>query len=177
MVRRGETSDISKMAEIYCQAMKEAYKDILPKDYLEHVTIEEAKNIWKNFIEKRGNLCLLWEEYDILGFAGIKEDEEKKRCTMLSSLYVAKDVQGRGIGRRLIEEVFQEARKRGSEFVSVSVVMKNERAKNIYEGLGAKYEKSHIYHFGIYPVQCRRYLWNLDGDVKGGTLRKEKGIY
>ena len=92
---------------------------------------------------------------------GIKEDEERKRCTMLSSLYVAKDAQGRGIGKRLIEEVFQEARMRGSEFVSVSVVMKNERAKNIYEGLGAKYEKSHIYYFGVHPVQCGKYLWRL----------------
>ncbi len=161
MVRRGETGDISKMAEIYCQDIKETYKSILPKDYLEHVTIEESKKIWLNFMEKKGHLCLLWEEYDILGFAGIKEDEVRKRCTMLSSVYVAKDAQGRGIGKRLIEEVFQEARMRGSEFVSVSVVMKNERAKNIYEGLGAKYEKSHIYYFGVHPVQCGKYLWRL----------------
>ena len=68
MVRRGETGDISKMAEIYCQDIKETYKSILPKDYLEHVTIEESKKIWLNFMEKKGHLCLLWEEYDILGF-------------------------------------------------------------------------------------------------------------
>ena len=34
MVRRGETGDISIMAEIYCQDIKETYKSILPKDYL-----------------------------------------------------------------------------------------------------------------------------------------------
>lgn len=80
---------------------------------------------------------------------------------MLSSLYVAKDAQGKGIGKRLIEEVFREARRRESEFVSVSVVMENERAKNMYEGLGAKYERSYIYYFGVHPVQCGRYIWRL----------------
>lgn len=101
-----------------------------------------------------------------MGFAGIKGDEKREKGAVLSSLYVGRQFQGKRIGSSLIEQVLKQAEEQGNETVEVCVVMKNDRARGLYEHLGAVYEKAAVYHFGEYPLDCGIYLWRLKNAAK-----------
>lgn len=78
---------------------------------------------------------------------------------MLAALYVDEKYKGKSIGTRLIKEVHRRARLDGYTRVAITVVLKNTRAKALYEHLGAAFEKTTQYHFGETSVQCGRYVW------------------
>ena len=51
-------------------------------------------------------------------------------------------------------EAMDEARRHGKRQMSISVVLENARAKELYERMGAKYERSFVYYFDKYPVSA-----------------------
>ena len=162
MIRRGNVLDADEMARIYLEDLKAVYAGILPEEYFANLTEERAQKIWRDFFGKEDCLCLICEEEErVLGFAAIRPDEESDDCLLLSALYVDGRAQGRGIGRTLILEAMDEARRHGKRQMSISVVLENARAKELYERMGAKYERSFVYYFDKYPVECGRYLWTL----------------
>lgn len=162
MIRRGKVLDVKSMARIYMDDLRSVYADILPEEYFVNLTEKKAQKIWREFFEKEDSLCLIYEEGgSVLGFASIRPDEENDCCLQLSALYVGGCVQGRGIGRTLISEAMKETMRNGKHLMSISVVLENVRAKKIYEHMGAKYEKSFVYYFDRYPIECGRYIWTL----------------
>ena len=87
--------------------------------------------------------------------------KEYENCMMLAALYVDEAYKGRSIGTRLIEEAKYQAKLLGKESVSIVVVLKNERAKSLYEHLGAEFDKESIYDFGGNIEKCGKYLWKF----------------
>lgn len=169
MIREGRQTDIPAMAGIYLEDLKDTYKDLLPASYLESLSMEEARKTWESFLAGGDNRCLVWEEEEtVMGFAGIKRDEAREKGAVLSSLYVGREFQGKRIGSSLVEHVLKQAESQGNETVEVCVVMENDRARRLYEHLGAVYEKAVVYHFGEYPVDCGIYLWQIKNAAKKG---------
>lgn len=162
MIRKGNVLDVESMARIYMDDLRSVYADILPEEYFANLTEKKAQKIWRDFFEKEDSLCLIYEEDgSVLGFAAIRPEEENDCCLQLSALYVDGCAQGRGIGRTLISEAMEETRRHGKQLMSISVVLENVRAKEIYEQMGAKHEKNFVYYFDRYPIECGRYIWTL----------------
>lgn len=159
-IRPAALSDVTDIARIYKGGLWAAYKDILPETYFESVTIESAVGLWKKNLARTDYHCLVWEENkNIAGFISFKPDEEREDTIMLAALYVDEKYKGKSIGTRLIKEVHRRARLDGYTRVAITVVLKNTRAKALYEHLGAAFEKTTQYHFGEIAVQCGRYVW------------------
>jgi GNAT superfamily N-acetyltransferase len=64
-------------------------------------------------------------------------DEAGPAC-FLNDLFVADDMRRRGIGRRLIEALYVEAKARGAERVYWHMQVDNERARRFYDSVAAQ---------------------------------------
>ncbi len=63
-------------------------------------------------------------------------------------IYVAKEFQGTGLGRRLMEEAVRLATEQKKEYIWLGVWEKNERAIRFYEGKGFYRTGSHTFTVG-----------------------------
>jgi len=74
---------------------------------------------------------------DLLGIAGfaIREGEKERHKGLLWGMYVRPDVRKGGLGRQLVEAVFEYARAH-VEVIQLSVVSGNELARRLYAALG-----------------------------------------
>lgn len=161
-MRKGRFEDAGEIAEIYNAGLRAAYTDILPEDYLNNLTFDHACRLWQKNLAREDYTCIVWEENGhIAGFIGYKPDDERADCIMLAALYVSEKYKGKSIGTRLIGEVHKRARLAGDRYVAITVVLRNKRAKALYEHLGAVFEKECVYDFGGNIETCGRYLWTL----------------
>ncbi len=63
---------------------------------------------------------------------------------IIESVGVIPEARGRGLGRRLLQEAFAEARRRGHATIGIMVIHGNEPARNLYESAG--FEPYLTYH-------------------------------
>ena len=68
----------------------------------------------------------------VVGIAGIR----KHRCLPMVYFVVNRDYQGRGLGKRLAEQLTERARTRGYRLVALTVDSSNTRAFHIYRDAG-----------------------------------------
>ena len=69
-------------------------------------------------------------------------------CLYLDTIAVEPDLQGDGVGRRLMDRVLDEARGRGKTRVGLYVIARNQRARALYERLG--FIALHIEHLRLF---------------------------
>ncbi|MFR5170802.1 MAG: GNAT family N-acetyltransferase [Clostridium paraputrificum] len=100
---------------------------------------------------------------EFLGFSACKEDEELKNCLYLDSLHVSEISREKGVGTKLINTVGNYAYIKGYENMSICIVKGNDKAKGLYEKMGAKYYKDFIDYFGNTQSNSEKLIWdNLD---------------
>ena len=97
-------------------------------------TIEEMKTWFKKHDQKHP-LLVAEQKGLIVGWASLSEWSD--RCaysdTAEISLYVRKEHQGSGIGRRLLEEIMPEGQKMGLHTVIARIAEGNERSINLFK--------------------------------------------
>ena len=97
-------------------------------------TIEEMKTWFKNH-DRKHPLLVAEQKGLIVGWASLSEWSD--RCaysdTAEISLYVRKEHQGRGIGRKLLEEIIPEGQKMGLHTVIARIAEGNERSINLFK--------------------------------------------
>ena len=172
MIRRAVQDDIPELARIFLEDLRETYADILPAEYFETKTLHTAQKTWSAFLSQTENRCFVWQQDGkIAGFAGVRPAEENSADRELSALYIDRNSQGQGIGKKMILSILKQARDGGASAVYISVVLQNGRAKGVYEHLGAKFCREFTYCFDSYPVLCGRYIWNIS-DFSDDSNRK-----
>lgn len=172
MLRRAVREDVPTLARIYTGALRETYQSILPEDYLQSLTQEAGEAVWQRYLSQPEREVWVEEAGEIAGFAACKPDASHSGWLELSSLYLDRRHQGRGLGKALIHAIWDRARALGCDGVSVCVVRDNQRARGLYEGMGAVFLNGSIYHFGSHPVDCRNYVWHLAA-AEPGRERKD----
>ena len=97
-------------------------------------TIEEMKTWFKNHDQKHP-LLVAEQKGLIVGWASLSEWSD--RCayseTAEISLYVRKEHQGSGIGRKLLKEIMPEGQKMGLHTVIARIAEGNERSINLFK--------------------------------------------
>ena len=162
-VRRASPEDVPVLGRIYLQALRDTYNELLPEEYFASLTPEEGEAVWRRALERPGQEVWVAElDGRVVGVAGCKPDPDHEDWLNLGSLYVDGACQGRGVGRTLIQTVWDRARAMDCGGVSVCVVRDNPRARGLYEGLGARFLRECVYEFGVWPLDCRCYVWPLE---------------
>jgi len=136
-VRPALARDAKAIAEIHVATWQAAYKDLLPADYLNSMTVEKRQAYWREAIEYSEPQVLVATDGDqIVGFAGFDRSRDPKtRSTVgeIWAIYVAPEHWRKGVGLQLWDGARDGLRDEGCTQVTVWVLLRNERALEFFE--------------------------------------------
>jgi GNAT superfamily N-acetyltransferase len=172
-IRQAVVEDARAIAEVHVQAWRDAYRDILPADFLAGLSVAEREASWVDALE-RGTPCLLVAEHAgrIVGFScdGPCRDRGATATDQeLWALYVVREHWSTGLGRRLWLASRQAMLERQATRISLWVIVGNERAMRFYESAGFVAERESLQSFTLGGATLRelRYAMVLDPQAPG----------
>lgn len=135
-IRQADLDDINTIGFLAQQIWPQTYGDILSKEqlaYMLHLIYNPAA--LKDQMLKQHHSFLMAElEDDPVGFASFSKTG-KPGVYKLHKLYVRADIQGRGLGRALINAVLEEIRQQQAAALHLNVNRHN-KAQRFYEKFG-----------------------------------------
>ena len=136
MIRSPMPSDLLSIGHVYCAAWKEAYRGIVPDDFLDGLTAEDCA---PRSLHACGSL-VFEEDGRIIGVAafGRRRDQSDQKAGELYSIYVLPEYWRTGAGRALFEEVRSQLRAQGYDSLFLWALTQNTRAIRFYEKMGMK---------------------------------------
>ncbi len=140
MIRFASETDLDLIAGLYVHNHKTTYQGLLSDEYLSGLTLEYAKEKWKEYLRHPDRrIWTAFEEARFLGFAAGMPDTEMEQTWYLDSLQVEESSRGKGVGTALIRAVSRYAEELGYRKMSICIVRGNERAGTLYRKLGAEH--------------------------------------
>lgn len=160
-IREANAEDMESIANLYVMNWKKTYIGLLSDNFLNGLTVNDGIKKWQEYLTKeKHRIFIAYENEKFLGFSACKEDEELKNCLYLDSLHVSETSRGKGIGTKLINRVGRYAYIKGYENMSICIVKGNNKAKGIYEKMGAKHYKDFIDYFGNTESNSEKLIWD-----------------
>ena len=133
IIRKAKIDDLKDIINIYNEAIQ---KTVATFD-TELKTLEQKK-IW--FIEHGKNNPIIVAEKEGIIFGWAALSKYSTRCaysnTAEISLYVREEYQGKGIGRKLMDEIIQEGEKTNIHTVLARITEGNEVSVNLHKSVG-----------------------------------------
>lgn len=135
MIRRANANDSIGMGKVYCYSWQEAYKNIVPADFLLSLTPENCAPQGSKISPEN---CFLFEEdSEILGLVnfGVSRDQSEP-WGEIRTIYVLPSHWRHGIGRQLFLAASDALEVSGYEGFYLWVLTDNSRARHFYESMG-----------------------------------------
>ena len=142
-IRLATPADAPAIADVRVTAWRTTYRGMIPDAYLDAMKVEDSIVLWDKVLTAAPNTTSTFvAEADgrVVGFAsGIMKPEAKLGFDAeLTGIYVVREAQGAGIGRRLIAAVAAAQRSHGATAMIVWVIAANKTARAFYEALGGE---------------------------------------
>lgn len=132
-IRKAEISDIERITEIYNWAVANttASFDIAPQTV-------EARKTWFGHYGEKHPLIIAEMDGRIAGYSSLSKFREKEGYarTVEISVYVDPAFHGKGIGKRLMEEIICQARELGHHVVMAAITSGNDISVRMHEKFG-----------------------------------------
>ncbi len=101
------------------------------------IAIDTSKKLFQEFIDNRnlGEAWLIYAEDEIVGYiilTFIFSFEYKGKIAFLDELYLSEKARGKGIGKKAIDFVQNQAQKQNLKVIYLEVENHNEKAQNLY---------------------------------------------
>ena len=161
-IREANKEDIKSIARVYVDSWKDTYHRLVPNDYLDKLTYEEAEKKWNDFLNNEHEPFIyvsLNDAGDVIGFASGKTIDEGNFDGELYSLYLSKESRGLGIGRQLISVIAKHFKEKGINSLMVWVMKQNKSGLGFYERMGGKEYIHRTSVFGGTIVEDVAYGW------------------
>lgn len=146
-IRKAEIADAEGIARVHVDSWRTTYKGIMPDEYLANLSYEKRGRMWKNILSAETNETfsnfIMYvaenEDKEIIGFVSggekVKDDHGYKG--ELSGIYLLKEYQKQGIGRKLLSIFAENLYASGVESVNLWVLSQN-NSRLFYEKMGAE---------------------------------------
>ena len=149
LIRKGTINDCATVARLVTFAWNETYKGIVPNCILKKLKTNEeesATNLIKNLELNNFYQLVLEVNGKIVGFVnyGKTSDTDFNDCGEIIALYILKDYQGKGLGKKLFENAYFELEKMGFKKIIIAC-LKGNPANDFYIHMGGKYIKDGIF--------------------------------
>ena len=157
------TDDLAQLAKLSINTYMETYSVLSTMEtvqkhtdiaFTEEALLKELAHPYSEFY-----FALLDEEiagYIKLNTDGAQTDEVAKDALEVERIYIQNQFQGRGVGRRLIEEAIHMACQKGKKRIWLGVWEKNEQALAFYKRMGFTRQGEHIFMFA--DEACTDYI-------------------
>lgn len=139
-VREAKISDATGIALVHVESWRTTYKSILPKEFLMNLSYKRREQFWETSIPEGNVFVAENDEGKIVGFAsgGIERGGKYEGYKgELTSIYILKEYQGRGIGKQLLKAVIKGIVKLGINTMLV-LVLEDNNSNLFYEATGGK---------------------------------------
>lgn len=154
-IRKAEMKDAAGIAEVHISSWLDTYSGIMPDEKLDSLNLESCTKKWEGNIQRsfEGKEILFVAELDdkIVGFCGgSPNDDENTKVKYqedLRVIYIFKEYQKQGIGRKLVSEYVKAIKSRGINSMIIWVLEQND-SRLFYEKLGGKLVAEKILNFG-----------------------------
>jgi len=143
-VRAATLQDSHAIAQVRVDSWRATYRGMIPDAYLDGMCVEDSTALWERILsapEGSNRSVFVVESPDgVIGFAGgMLLDKEKFGCNAeLTGIYLQRQAQRQGLGRRLVKAVAQECLARGASGMLVWVISANQGGREFYEKLGGE---------------------------------------
>ena len=168
VVRPAGGDDAAAIARVHVDTWRTAYGGLLPDDYLAALDAGGYEERWRRtLIGGSGRVYVAEDEGRVVGFAsgGRERAGEDGFTGELYAIYVLREAQGRGHGRRLVQAVAQGLREMRLPNLIVWVLRDNRDARRFYERLGGAYIRSQPITIGSATLQEVSYGWKSLDDI------------
>lgn len=139
-IRLATKEDIKGLAKVHVDSWRTTYEGIVDPDFLRNLSYEEREKMWTGAIDTNPPLVAIDEAGEVLGFASggaERSGDYPGFDAELYAIYILKEYQGLGLGRRLMNRLIDRLIEEGFESMIVIVLAENE-AKYFYEAMGGK---------------------------------------
>tara|TARA_Y100001960_G_C14782785_1_gene888133 strand:- start:1523 stop:2014 length:492 start_codon:yes stop_codon:yes gene_type:complete len=133
--------DLAEASKLYENSIKDN-----PKGFIQDIDFHGSLNKMNtDFTKDNGGVFLLRNDLEIIGIGALRNDQNNE--VEICKLHVKPKYKGKGLGRRLADELMQEARKRNYKKMNLHVTKTQTAAIGLYGKLG--FTK---YHEQVYTV-------------------------
>lgn len=139
-IRKAILSDVKGIAKVHVDCWKTTYNNIVSDGYLNNLTYETKEQLWRNIIPKGGVYVAENKEGEIVGFSSGGLERSGNYLAFqgeLYAIYILKEYQGKGIGKRLVKPIIDEIIEMGINAMLV-LVLKDNTSYLFYEAIGGK---------------------------------------
>ncbi|HEY45911.1 MAG: hypothetical protein AMJ88_03785 [Anaerolineae bacterium SM23_ 63] len=143
VIRKALPEDARGIAKVHIDTWRSTYTGIIPNDYLAKLSYERAENVWRERISTHEPLGVIFvaaiPNGRIVGFVtgGAERTGEHSYDGEIYAIYVFKEFQRRGVGRRLTSAICQQLVQEGFHSLIIWVLRENP-SRSFYEGLGGE---------------------------------------
>ena len=160
-IRAATVEDAGAIAHVHVASWKSTYRGIVPEAYLAGLDEVLRSRLWHEFLT--GGALVLVAEVDgtAAGFAhaGANREELEGCDAELYSIYLLRELQGRGTGKALLQAMARELIERGFGSMAVWVLERNP-SRIFYEKMGARLATTKVIDIGGAKLMEARYIWN-----------------
>jgi ribosomal protein S18 acetylase RimI-like enzyme len=169
LVRSADVSDAAAIARVHVASWRSTYSGLLPDDFLASLDEAAYTERWGRILaEPTTRVYVAADGPDVVGFAsgGRERAGETGYEGELYAIYVLRETQGRGHGRRLVQAVATGLRELDLRDMIVWVLRDNSGARKFYERLGGAYVRSQPITIDSTLLQEVSYGWRSLDDLR-----------
>jgi GNAT superfamily N-acetyltransferase len=164
-VRPGGLLDIHGISEAYAEVWKSTYAGIAPEMFVKGMTVQAAKQIFHESLQPNQYSYFLHvaetDDGKIVGFAdgGKERSHPEKGIGELYAIYLLKEFQNQGLGRKLLKAATKSLIQSGINSMVVWV-LQNSPNKRFYESTGGKLQTGvKTLDVAGHPIVLISYFW------------------
>ncbi|MCJ2047202.1 GNAT family N-acetyltransferase [Methylobacterium sp. J-078] len=137
-IRRARPADADRLAELFDETWREAYRGIIPGVSLERMIGQRSSQWWLGATQRNRPLVVVDTGEAVVGYAvyGPARGRLLQAPGEIDELYIRPDHQGLGLGRRLFRAIRNDLADHGLVQAGVWALEENDRARSFYTGLG-----------------------------------------
>ena len=164
--------DAAELGRVHVKSWRETYPGLLPQAYLAAMRPQvHARRFYRELIRAReGDAVLLAEGADgAVGYAAgvMLTGHGRAADAEVHTLYVLREAQDAGLGRRLLTDTARVLAARGAVSLIIWVLRDNTYARAFYEHLGGKLEAARVESVGGRVIPSVGYRWERLGGWLG----------
>lgn len=139
-IRLAALSDTKGIAKVHVDSWRSTYTSIISNEYLNNLSYEGREKLWEENMAKNKVYVAESEAGEIVGFSTGGNERSGKYTGYsgeLYAIYILKEYQGQGIGKKLIDPVIEDLIKLDI-YSMIVLVLEQNSSRYFYEAIGGK---------------------------------------
>lgn len=137
-ITQANISELQKVREIALKTWPQTFASILTPEQIVYMMnwMYQLDALRQQVLEKKHVFLLAKEEDKSLGFCSYELHAKSPSKTKIHKIYILPEAQGKGVGKKLIQEVAQIAKRNGDTHLFLNVNKYNQSAIDFYSKIG-----------------------------------------